>query len=96
MAPCVGNRLMAGGGKNTLQHIRQPAEKTNFAITGVMVLFRDTIALAIGLYRYFIQTNIHANLRGSRTSLGVAGLKGTYRQYTEVHRQCEFFVTDRG
>ena len=96
MAPgCVGPNSGAGGGENTLQQIRQPTEQTDFAITGVMVLFCNPIAPAIGLYRDFIQTNVHANLRGSRISLGLAGLKGPYHPYTEVRRRYEIFVTNR-
>jgi len=87
---------MAGGGEYAHQQIDQPTEQTDFAIPGVTVLFCVSVALATGLYRNFIQTNIHANLRGSRTSLEVAGLKGTYRPYTEVRRRCEFFVTNSG
>jgi len=96
MAVYAVRRLLAGRGKNPLQHIRQPGEKTNFAITGVMVLFRVSVTRAIGLYHDFIQTNIHANLRGSRMSLKVTGLRRAYRPCTEIPAPREFFVTNRG
>ena len=95
-APACGANLRTGGGEYTCQQIDQPTEQTYFAITGVTVLFCVSVALAIGLYGYFIQTNIHADLRGSCMSLEAAGLKGPYRPCAEVRGPREFFVTNRG